>query len=79
MISYCKYLPLPIKVLYHIRIGIYRQSVLQSVDGNQERAIDALLGMSDPDYRSEAPPTPAAPQPVALVGCGSYLVQVVMF
>ncbi|KJA27831.1 hypothetical protein HYPSUDRAFT_51784 [Hypholoma sublateritium FD-334 SS-4] len=44
------------------------QSVLQSVSGNQERAIDALLGMSDPDYRSEAPATEAVtPQlPVTL-------------
>ncbi|TFK44281.1 hypothetical protein BDQ12DRAFT_730355 [Crucibulum laeve] len=32
------------------------QSVLESVGGNQDRAIDALLGMSDPDYRSEAQP-----------------------
>ncbi|KAF8740173.1 hypothetical protein AX14_008361 [Amanita brunnescens Koide BX004] len=30
-------------------------SVLQSVGGNQDRAIDALLGMSDPQYKSEAP------------------------
>ncbi|KAJ7933776.1 hypothetical protein B0H13DRAFT_1592174 [Mycena leptocephala] len=33
------------------------QSVLDSVNGNTDRAIDALLGMSDPDYTSEAPPT----------------------
>lgn len=42
----------------------FRQSVLQSVGGNQESAVDALLGMSDPDYRSEAPAAEAvAPQP----------------
>ncbi|KAJ7267626.1 hypothetical protein B0H12DRAFT_1200779 [Mycena haematopus] len=29
------------------------QSVLDSVQGNTDRAIDALLGMSDPDYHSE--------------------------
>ncbi|KAG6873535.1 hypothetical protein C0995_014405 [Termitomyces sp. Mi166 len=34
-------------------------SVLDSVDGDQDRAIDALLGMSDPEYRGE----PAAPAP----------------
>ncbi|KAF8348245.1 hypothetical protein F5887DRAFT_638563 [Amanita rubescens] len=28
-------------------------SVLQSVEGDQDRAIDALLGMSDPQYKSE--------------------------
>ncbi|KAJ6629493.1 hypothetical protein B0H10DRAFT_1987414 [Mycena sp. CBHHK59/15] len=37
------------------------QSVLASVGGDVDRAIDALLGMSDPDYTSEAP---QAPQPV---------------
>ncbi|KIM45369.1 hypothetical protein M413DRAFT_24588 [Hebeloma cylindrosporum] len=29
------------------------QSVLESAGGNQDLAIDTLLGMSDPDYRSE--------------------------
>ncbi|KAF9484421.1 hypothetical protein BDN70DRAFT_872420 [Pholiota conissans] len=39
-------------------------SVLQSVNGNQDRAIEVLLGMSDPDYCSEAPaPFVTAPQP----------------
>lgn len=32
------------------------QSVLDSVDGDQDRAIEALLGMSDPDYVSKDPP-----------------------
>ncbi|KAF5369828.1 hypothetical protein D9758_001255 [Tetrapyrgos nigripes] len=31
-------------------------SVLESVGGNQDRAIDVLLGMNDPDYHSELPP-----------------------
>ncbi|KAJ7144684.1 hypothetical protein C8R46DRAFT_560459 [Mycena filopes] len=31
------------------------QSVLDSVNGNTDRAIDALLGMSDPDYTSDVP------------------------
>ncbi|PPQ63691.1 hypothetical protein CVT24_004576 [Panaeolus cyanescens] len=31
-------------------------SVLDSVGGNQDRAIDMLLAMSDPNYKSEAPP-----------------------
>ncbi|KAI0368283.1 hypothetical protein BV20DRAFT_948405 [Pilatotrama ljubarskyi] len=35
------------------------QSVLDSVDGDQERALDILLGMSDPEYVS----THTAPQP----------------
>lgn len=44
--------------------------MLQSVSGNQERAIDALLGMSDPDYRSEAPAAEAvAPQPPVTLVC----------
>ncbi|KAF7985085.1 hypothetical protein HWV62_8963 [Athelia sp. TMB] len=34
------------------------QSVLESCGGNQDRAIDMLLGMSDPDYVSQQPPAP---------------------
>ncbi|KAJ6498828.1 hypothetical protein C8R45DRAFT_805339, partial [Mycena sanguinolenta] len=37
------------------------QSVLDSVQGNTDRAIDALLGMSDPNYQGE--PVPQQPQP----------------
>jgi len=37
-------------------IGVDRQSVLDSVGGNQDRAIDTLLGMSDPNYKSETRP-----------------------
>ncbi|KAG2148745.1 uncharacterized protein EDB93DRAFT_1084788 [Suillus bovinus] len=33
-------------------------SVLQSVNGDQDLAIDTLLGMSDPDYVSQPPPPP---------------------
>ncbi|KAH9858926.1 hypothetical protein C2E23DRAFT_864710 [Lenzites betulinus] len=36
------------------------QSVLDSVNGDQERAIDLLLGMSDPDYVSTQPVPQAA-------------------
>ncbi|THV03310.1 hypothetical protein K435DRAFT_715708, partial [Dendrothele bispora CBS 962.96] len=32
------------------------QSVLESVGGDQDRAIDVLLGMNDPEYHSELPP-----------------------
>ena len=32
------------------------QSVLEVHGGDQDRAIDALLGMSDPEYHSTAPP-----------------------
>ncbi|KAG8902459.1 hypothetical protein FRB99_004459 [Tulasnella sp. 403] len=35
------------------------QTVLEASDGDQDRAIDMLLGMSDPEYR----PQPTAPQP----------------
>lgn len=42
-----------------IKLNVNRQSVLESVGGNQDRAIDVLLGMSDPDYRSEQPPAAA--------------------
>ena len=31
-------------------------SVLQSVNGDQDQAIDTLLGMSDPDYVTQLPP-----------------------
>ncbi|KAJ3564425.1 hypothetical protein NP233_g8303 [Leucocoprinus birnbaumii] len=40
------------------------QSVLESVNGNQDQAIDLLLGMSDPNFKSEAPPPAPAPQMV---------------
>ncbi|KAJ8583469.1 hypothetical protein M405DRAFT_845796 [Rhizopogon salebrosus TDB-379] len=33
-------------------------SVLQSVNGNHDQAIDTLLGMSDPDYISQPAPVP---------------------
>lgn len=35
-----------------------RLSVLQSVNGNHDQAIDTLLGMSDPDYISQPAPVP---------------------
>ncbi|KAF8199918.1 hypothetical protein K438DRAFT_1966269 [Mycena galopus ATCC 62051] len=38
------------------------QSVLNSVQGDTDRAIDALLGMSDPNYHSEPVPQQAQPQ-----------------
>lgn len=40
------------------------QSVLESVDGDQDRAIDLLLGMNDPDFRSEAMSPTQQPQMV---------------
>ena len=39
-----------------------RLSVLQSVDGNQERAADILLGMSDPEYNSQSHNAEPVPQ-----------------
>jgi hypothetical protein len=41
-----------------------RQSVLESVDGDQDRAVDVLLGMSDPNFKSESPPAVQQPQMV---------------
>lgn len=38
---------------------IVLQSVLDSVNGNQDRAIDKLLGMSDPEYKEQHPTTRA--------------------
>ncbi|KIK69291.1 hypothetical protein GYMLUDRAFT_35360 [Collybiopsis luxurians FD-317 M1] len=40
------------------------QSVLGSVGGNTDRAIDVLLGMSDPEYHSDARPQEQEEQPV---------------
>ncbi|KAE9389896.1 hypothetical protein BT96DRAFT_1024856 [Gymnopus androsaceus JB14] len=37
------------------------QSVLDSVGGNSDRAIDVLLGMNDPEYRSDARPQEEEP------------------
>lgn len=36
------------------RTRAYSQSVLESVNYDQDRAIDVLLGMSDPNYVSSA-------------------------
>ncbi|KXN90972.1 hypothetical protein AN958_03039 [Leucoagaricus sp. SymC.cos] len=38
------------------------QTILESVDGDQDRAVDVLLGMSDPNFKSEAPPPVQQPQ-----------------
>lgn len=37
----------------------FRQSVLESVNYDQDRAIDSLLGMSDPEYKPTAAPEPS--------------------
>jgi len=37
-----------------------RQSVLDSVNGNQDKAIDKLLGMSDPEYKEQHPTNPVS-------------------
>lgn len=42
-------------------INHVRQSVLESVDWNQDRAVDTLLIMSDPEYKPE-PTLPQRPQ-----------------
>ena len=36
----------------YIRTSLCSQSVLESVNNDQERALDVLLGMSDPEYVS---------------------------
>lgn len=48
----CAYVPLTC---------VNRQSVLDSVGGDQDRAIDVLLGMSDPNYASEVRPAESQP------------------
>ena len=40
--------------------------MLESVGGNQDRAVDALLVMSDPEYKGE-PPATVQPEQPALV------------
>ena len=40
-----------------MNVNFDRQSVLESVGGDQDRAIDMLLGMSDPNYVPQEPPT----------------------
>lgn len=49
--------------------------MLESVGGNQDRAIDALLGMSDPEYKGE-PPATVQPEQLALVRsiCPRFLI-----
>lgn len=42
---------------------IVLQSVLDSVNGNQDAAVDVLLGMSDPSYVSTHHVRPAFPPP----------------
>ena len=37
--------------------------MLDSVGGNQDRAIDALLAISDPEYKGEAPVAVQSEQP----------------
>ncbi|KAG6813138.1 hypothetical protein H0H92_013762 [Tricholoma furcatifolium] len=49
-------------------------SVLDSVGGDEARAIDALLGMSDPEYKPEPVPA-AAGDPTAGAGAASELSQ----
>lgn len=51
-----------LKAIFPDYDDVILQSVLQSVNGNQDRAIDVLLGMSDPNFKSETPPLPP-PQP----------------
>ncbi|KAF9452762.1 hypothetical protein P691DRAFT_772036 [Macrolepiota fuliginosa MF-IS2] len=50
-----------LKAIFPDYDDVILQSVLDSVDGDQDRAIDLLLGMSDPDFRSEAPPAVQQP------------------
>lgn len=56
MLLYCEW-PFNINIATTPNSSAYRQSVLESVNFNQERAIDVLLGMSDPSYVSAQTPT----------------------
>ncbi|EAU91064.2 hypothetical protein CC1G_03232 [Coprinopsis cinerea okayama7 len=49
-----------LKAMFPDYDDIILQSVLESANGNQAAAIEILLGMSDPNYKSEAPPPQAA-------------------
>lgn len=42
----------PLKAMFPDFDDAVMQSVLDSVNGNQDAAVDVLLGMSDPDYVS---------------------------
>lgn len=40
------------RIVERLYLSCNRQSVLESVNNDQERALDVLLGMSDPEYVS---------------------------
>jgi hypothetical protein len=46
--------------------------VLESVGGNQDRAIDALLGMSDPEYKAEPPAAVSVQPPLVRAICPHF-------
>jgi hypothetical protein len=48
--------------------------VLESAGGNQDLAIDTLLGMSDPEYRSEQPQPTRVDRTPILVRLRAYSV-----
>ncbi|TFK25186.1 hypothetical protein FA15DRAFT_668717 [Coprinopsis marcescibilis] len=52
----------PLKAMFPDYDDLILQSVFQSANGNQDAAVDILLGMSDPNYKSEVPPQPALTQ-----------------
>ncbi|KAJ7162063.1 hypothetical protein C8R46DRAFT_342835 [Mycena filopes] len=54
------------------------QSVLDSVNGNTDRAIDALLGMSDPDYTSDVPTAQAQQAPMSQEALDEQLARTLM-
>ena len=45
-----------VNAYFSVPTFIDRQSVLESVQWNQDQAVDALLGMSDPEYKPVAAP-----------------------
>jgi hypothetical protein len=47
---------------YLLAYFVVRQSVLDSVQGDTDQAINALLSMSDPDYHADPTPPQARPQ-----------------
>ena len=50
-------------------IDFHRLMILESANGNQEAAIEILLGMSDPNYKPD-PSSFAAPPPPTMVRHG---------
>ena len=73
--SYCPSDLLRFRVVCTADWILARQSVLDSVDGNQDRAIDKLLGMSDPEYKEQhSTNAVSGAPPVLFIARDKYLI-----